>query len=408
MFRARDTALLLMFLVAVSAGRGAGAETVELVPERAASWGLRNVFAPFSVIFVGPSYWYGERTLKVDTTPPGAQLDLFYVRANFQKRYEQAQAPVTIALPTRIEAGPRDAVTVRAYLEGYKVQETTVAVSSRQELVQLDLSPLPNALKAVASAYFAGRGSLSLLTTQLAEVRLQNREGGFTVVLDQTANTPELASALSSVRNPYISAVSTQQLGEDLLVRVDTTALAQSEKVELRSRQGQDATRGLHEFTLDLVPPQGGENMVARAQAALARLDRRDVVGCPAVFDDAFRRSLDREALTRALVPRGGFTDPYLRAVMKRLGEISSDGSVTLEDGTRLNPAAPVELAAAMSQASEVKGYLALLRAFSRELDGPERAPETLRGLVAPELEPGAFAAALAGAEAQERSCRGQ
>ena len=97
-------AALLVFLIGVSAN--AGAETVQLVPESGASWGLRNVLAPFSVIFVGPSYWYGERTLKVDTTPPGAQLDLFYVRANFQKRYEQAQAPVTIELPTRIEAGP--------------------------------------------------------------------------------------------------------------------------------------------------------------------------------------------------------------------------------------------------------------------------------------------------------------
>jgi len=397
---------LWAFLIGVSAS--AGAETVQLVPQDGASWGLRNVFAPFSVIFVGPRYWYGDRTLKVDTTPPGAQLDLFYVRANFQKRYEQAQAPVTIALPSRIEAGPRDAVTVRAYLQGYKVQETTVAVSSLQDTVQLDLAPLPNALKAVASAYFAGRGSLSLFTTQLPEVRFQNREGGFTVVLDETADTPELANALASVSNPYIASVSTKQLGEDLLVRVDTTPLAQSEKVELRSRQGEDTARGLHEFSVDLVRPQGAESTVAQAQGALARLEQRDVVGCPAVFDDALRRSLNREALTRAVVPHGGFTEPYLRAAMKRLGEISPDGAVTLEDGTRLNPATPLELAAAMNQASEVKGYLALLRAFSRELDGPERAHETLRGLIAPELEPSLFASAVSGAEAQERSCRGQ
>jgi len=396
---------LLLLLVGVATR--SSAETIELIPESSASWSLRNVLAPLSVIFVGPSYWYGERTIKVDTTPPGAQLDLFYVRANFQKRYEQAQAPVTIALPTRIEAGPRDAVTVRAYLEGYKVQETTVAVSSRQDTVQLDLSPLPNLLKAVGSSYFAGRGSLSLLTTQQAEVRIQKRDGGFTVVLDQTASAPEVASALADVRNLYIGAVSTQQLGEDLLVRVDTTPLAQSEKVELRSRQGEDATRGLHEFAIDLVRSEGGENTVARAQTALARLDRRDATGCAAVFDDALRQSLNREALTRALVPRGAYTDPYLRAVMKRLGEISPDGAVTLEDGTRLTTAAPLELAAAMSQASEVKGYLALLRAFSRELDGPDRAPETLRGLMAPELDPAAFSAALAGAERTEKSCRG-
>ena len=36
------------------------------------------------------------------------------------------------------------------------------------------------------------------------------------------------------------------------------------------------------------------------------------------------------EVLSRALTPRGAFTDPYLRAAMRRLGEVSPGGVITL------------------------------------------------------------------------------
>jgi hypothetical protein len=392
--------------IAASFAASARAETIDLAPEDRASWGMRNVFAPLSSIVLGPNYWYGDRQIKVDTTPPGAALDLFYVRANFQKRYEKATAPVTIVLPSRIEAGPRDAVTIRAYLDGHKIQETTVRVESRQDEVQLDLAPLSNALKAVAHAYFGGRGSISLLTTQVPSVRVQDREGGFTVVLNETANTPELATALAAIQDPFISSVAAQQLGEDLLVRVELTPRAKTEKVEMRSRQGQDAARGLNEFAIDLVAAGAGSDSVTRAQAALAQIQPRDVTGCAAVLDDDLRSAIGDEALSRALAPRGAFTDPYLRAAMKRLGEVSPGGVITLVDGSKLDPASPIELAAAQSQAAEAKGYLALLDRFSRELDGPDGGRETLRGLIAPELEPAAFASVLSGAQARERSCR--
>jgi len=235
---------------------------------------------------------------------------------------------------------------------------------------------------------------------------VQDREGGFTVVLNETANTPELATALAAIQDPFISSVAAQQLGEDLLVRVELTPRAKTEKVEMRSRQGQDAARGLNEFAIDLVAAGAGSDSVTRAQAALAQIQPRDVTGCAEVLDDDLRSAIGDEALSRALAPRGAFTDPYLRAAMKRLGEVSPGGVITLVDGSKLDPASPIELAAAQSQAAEAKGYLALLDRFSRELDGPDGGRETLRGLIAPELEPAAFASVLSGAQARERSCR--
>ena len=53
-------------------------------------------------------------TVLVETSPAGAMLDLFYVRSNFQKRYEQAEAPARVVLPPRVEAGPRGMIGVGA------------------------------------------------------------------------------------------------------------------------------------------------------------------------------------------------------------------------------------------------------------------------------------------------------
>jgi len=127
-------------------------------------------------------------------------------------------------------------------------------------------------------------------------------------------------------------------------------------------------------------------------------------VGCARVFDDALREGLDAEALARALAPRGTFTDPYLRAAMKRLAELSPGARVQMLDGSTLT-SSPIELSAAMSQAAQARGFLALLRAFVREIETPSGRHDTLRGLVAPESSPEAFSEALLSAERRETSC---
>ncbi|MDH3212708.1 MAG: hypothetical protein OEM05_09510 [Myxococcales bacterium] len=402
-------ALLVILLLLPSAAAGdapdSEREIIELVPDQKAGAGSHSFLAPFwSLLRGGTGHWYGQRTLEVDTTPQGATLDVFYVRANFQKRFEQGESPATIVLPSRVEAGPRDTVTIRALLDGYREREVRIRVRSRQSAVRIDLAPLPNALVAVSHVYLAERAALAFLTTEALAFRLQKSNDGIAVILTQTANTPEADETIQGVSDALIAALKAQQLGEDLMVNVGLTDAARGE-VEVRSLQGFDPIRGLHSFTLNLVPADQGASGVRRARAALSRIGPRHVHGCALVFDESLRSQLEPADLARALAPKGAFTDPFLRAAMKRLGEVSPDGVVSLTDGSSYRVAAPIELAAAGNQAAEVRGYLALLRRFVAEL-GPElHRQEALRGLVAPEVGSARFAQVLDRAEARERRC---
>ncbi len=377
-------------------------EVVDLVPEESASFRLSRVFA-----WLRPGHNFEERTLTVETTPPGANLDLFYIRANFQKRYQQSVAPARVLLPRRFEAGPRDAVTVRAFLEGYRQREVTVRVSSPQDRIHLDLDPLPNELVRVGHTYFAGRTELAFLTREVLTVRVQERDGGFNVILAETARNAEARESLDGIRSPWIESVETLQLGEDLLVRVATTEPLTSAGLQLRSRQSRDDLRDLYVYSVDMVPGDGGADAVRRARAALARLGPAHVGACPLAFDEELRDALDGAALSRALAPRGAFTDPYLRAAMKRLGEISPGGRIAMLDGSRFDPASPIELAAALSQAAEASGYLALLRSFVGEMESGAHRRRALHSLLAPEVSPSRFQSALERAAGAEQRCRG-
>ena len=398
--------LALITLVLATRVAAAEEETVELIPDDRAGWSASNLLAPIRGLLRGdPDYWYEPRYLRVDTTPPGAVLDLFYVRSNFQKGYEQADAPVRVRLPRRIEAGPRDSVTVRALLDGFRQREVRIPVRSSQEEVVIDLEPLPNSLVALTHVYLAGRDSLGFLTKEALSFRVQKAPRGFQLVLNETALGIDASATLEGVHSPLIDSLEAQQLGEDLVVRVSLSEAARGAGVEPRSRQSFDPVRGLHGFSLDLTPPDAGALAVERARAALERIGPDAVAGCAAVWDATLREQLDPASLARALSTRGAFTDPYLRAAMRRLGELSPAGAVRLGDGTRFRVAAPIELMAAANQAHEVEGYLALLRRFVEELEPPVHRRETLRGLVAPELGPARFETVLDSADARERDC---
>ena len=399
----RGQGLLLAALLLAGAAR---AETVELIPDKRASWGPTNLFAPITGLFLGgPGYWYSQREIAIDTTPPGAVLDLFYVRRNFQKAYEQADAPVTVVLPSRIEADARDSVTIRASLPGYRQQEVHVKVRSRETVVMIDLEPLPNSLVAVAHVYLAGRASLDFLTKEALTFRVQKADDGYSLILTETGESPDSAATLEGVHSVFIESLRPQQLGEDLVVRIALTEQARAAGVEVRSRQAYDPIRRLHSFSFDLVPSDGGAEAVRRARAALADVRPQDVSGCAARFDESLREQLDHSALARALAPKGAFTDPYLRAAMKRLGEVAPDDAITLEDGTKFRASIPLELSAAASQAAEAKGYLALLRRFVALLEPPGERRETLRGLIAPEVGSARFGENVDQAERREREC---
>ena len=211
----------------------------------------------------------------------------------------------------------------------------------------IDLSPLPNTLVGFSHSWFAGRGSLNFLTQEALTFRLQQSSDGIGVVLTETGRSPAASEAMEGVSSALVEEVRAQQLGEDLVVRVALSERARSDAFETRSRQSVDPVRGLHLFALDFVPKDGGAGDVGRAREALARIDPGAASGCTLAFDRALRESLDPAALARALSPNGSYTDRYLRAALKRLGELSPGGVLHLADGSEFQSQPPIELTAA-------------------------------------------------------------
>jgi hypothetical protein len=392
---------LLLSVLALPASHGlASTNEVHLVPEDKAPWSPGRMFG-----FLRPGHNYGDRRIAVETTPSDAVLDLYYVRAGFQKRYEQVGAPATVVLPSRSEATKRDTVTIRASAEGWKAKEVTLRVRGSEERLLIELEPLSNTLHAVAHTYFGGRGSLSFLTKEAPQVRLQKGKDSLQVALHETARGEGLEASFAQVRSPLVAGLAAQQLGDDLLVRVALPQGTSGEALELRSRQSHDAISDGYLFSLEMVPAGGDGAPVAEAQAALAQLRRQDVSGCALVFDDTLRASLEPADLARALAPRGAFTDPYLQAAMKRLGEVGEGGRIRMLDGSEYAPGNPIELSAAMSQASQARGFLAALRRFVSLLEPESQRRVALRSLVAPQLGAVAFDEFMDAAQAAESSC---
>lgn len=383
-------------------------ELLDMSPETPAAWSFRYLAAPVISLFRGPAYMYAERRVRIDTTPARGFVDLFYVRSGFQKRYEQAEAPVIVLLPSRLAAGPRDSFKIRAFAEGYQQRSVSFRMSDRFDEVHIDLEPLPNLLDRIAHRYFAGRSSISFLTREFLSFRLQEADDGFSVILTQTAMSDAAREGVDTLRSPLVEEAYGQQLGEDLMVKIVVAPRLRGGAIELRSRQGYDAPRDLHEFTIDMVPADSAAESVAAALEALAAIAEADVSGCALSFDDAMRAGLDAGELARALRPEGDFTDRYLRAAMRRLGELSVDGVVDFTDGMQLRPKRPIELEMAISNGAYARGYLALLRSLVERLEGASGdAAEALRGLLAPEMPAGRFDDLLLDAGAAEARCVG-
>lgn len=400
------TVLSLGAAIAAEEDSFADAEVIDMTPDDPVGWSLRNVIAPVISLFQGGlGYYYDPREVRIDTTPSNGFVDLFYVRRNFQKRFEQAQTPVIVLLPPRIKAGPRDALTIRAFREGYKQKSITIPVASRDDEILLNLEPLPNTLVVLSHRYFAERSSLVFLTSESPTFRIQETIGGFTMIMSETARSPEAAASLEGIRSPMLDGAFAQQLGEDLVVKVQYAPGVAKDQFELRTRDERDAARDLFGFSLDIIPIKGSGEAIANAKAALAGLKSSTVRGCALLFDSQLRERLGVGELARALTPKGAFTDPYFRAAMRRLGELSANGKVEFLAGNAYRPEVPIELEAALIQSAEARGYLALLRGFVDHMEKKAYREVALRSLIAPELDAVSFSAIMNAAEAQEKSC---
>jgi len=404
MANTRPIGFLLLTLIALPA-TAEEREIIDLIPTKRSGWTAGRLFAPITGLFMGgPSYWYGERTLEIDTRPPGASLDLFYVRENIQRRFERAESPILLRLPTRIEAGSRDSVVIRAILNGHLHQEVQIEVRSRKTQLTIELAPLPNRLEAMTHRHLAQRGSLKFLTSEAAKFRLQKMSDGFSIVLTETGHSEDAFESMRGVSSDNIKSLRAEQLGADLVVRVQLHDATQN-RPDLRLTQGYDAARELHQFTIELVPTEGNAVVLARSGEALKRVQHSSVFGCALDFDRSMRSQLDPEALSRALAPSSGFLDRHLQSTLQRLGELSPDGLITLIDGSKFRPSIPLDLAAASAQSAEAIGVLSLLRAFIAELEPTKQRRNALRGVIAPELDSEHFDAIFEIAEDLERRC---
>jgi hypothetical protein len=252
--------------------------------------------------------------------------------------------------------------------------------------------------------HLSRRGSLKFLTSEVAKFRIQEMSDGFSIVLTETSRSEDASEIMREISSDNIKSLRAEQLGEDLVVRVQIHAAAQN-KLDLRSTQGYDTSRELHRFSIELVPTEGNAAALARSDEALNRVQRSRVFGCALDFDRSMRSQLDSEALTRALAPSSGFLDRHFQSALRRLGELSPDGLITLVDGSKFRPSIRLDLAAANAQSAEAIGFLSLLRAFIAELEPVEYRRNALRGVIAPQLDSERFDAIVEIAEDLERRC---
>ena len=132
--------LALALLVALPGpARGREPDEISLVPKESVGWGLRNMGAGFTAVFGRYNYWYADRFVTIETVPADSQLQLYYLRSNFQKIFVRAEAPVRAELPARIQTTNKDHVIVRASANGFKTKEATYPAAEMPEMIVLKL-----------------------------------------------------------------------------------------------------------------------------------------------------------------------------------------------------------------------------------------------------------------------------
>ena len=392
------SALLWSPLVAVTAAPAPDGvpPVVDLIPAERAAWTPKNVLVGLSGMFGGWSYWYAERTMEVETVPPDAVLGLYYLRQNFQKRFERADAPAMVLLPARADTTGKDAVRIHATANGYLAKDVSFSSRDVPKRVTITLSALPNSLVFLGQTSFAGRTTLTLRTTEQPEVRLSKttRSSGFTIALTRTAL--KLAGPTSGT-GARLRSIDATQIGEDAVVRVETDG----PDVEVRSKQSFDPVSSQYVSVFDLVRPGATAPSDAEIRARLDSTAFTPNAVCDARYAEVLRARLGEAALSDALRPSGGITDLYRREAMLRLGRYR-DGTVRTEAGETLRTGSSLELALALQSAASVEGFLAMLGALARSEPQPA---DALRSLIAPQLTAAEFAPVYEAAEETRASC---
>lgn len=395
----RCTAFLvtLLLVLGVAGADERVAEEVRLIPKHPADWGLRNVAAAFTSVLGAWNYWYAENVVLIDTVPSDASIELFYVRANFQKMFVRARPPVRVSLPSRIQATSRDALIVRVSAPGFRVRKETYKIGGTPDKLVMALEPVPNSLVSLSHGHIGGRTTLTLRTTEKPQFRVRKSRhfAGFNLVLTETA------TRLESEQLPtggLVRSLQATQLGEDLVLRVET----RDPDFDVRSRGGYDPIRSEHLFTLDLTELDSRAPSPERVSREIAAVAFTFGDPCHERFESALRDDLEPERVARAFQSPGTLADLYRRQAMRALGRLDR-GRVRTVAGERFRTGSPLEFELALQSAAQIEGYLALLGAFARSKEDPAT---VLRSLVAPDMHPDAFAPVYKQAEDTWRGCR--
>jgi hypothetical protein len=374
----------------------ADVEHIELYPPEQVMWTPRNLVAGVTSVVGLYGYWYRAKEVMIETVPADANVSLYYLRGNFQKRFERVRAPIVVDLPSRINSSSADTFRYRVTKDGYLVVEDRFKVHNVPDKLLVELSPLPNSLVFLGQTHLANRTTLTLRTSEEPQVRMAkgSNSKGFTVALTETANKLE---EVPDLKAGFLAGVEVQQLGEDLLLRVATTR----EGLEVRSRSSRDPVRREHVITLDLVPP--GTRMVTPDQISreLAAIPFTGPTRCDLRFESVLRQSLDHTVVKRSFRGSAPLIEYYQKEAMRKLGRLDR-GRVKDTSGKTWRIGSPIEFEMAMQSASEIRGYLGLLGVIARRQDEPST---FLRSLLAPEMPQSEFESINKAANRAYRAC---
>ena len=369
---------------------------VELIPTERAAWTPKNMAIGVTSVLGGWKYWYEDRKIAVETVPAEAELSLYYLRSNFQKRFERAESPAVVTLPPRVDMTERDAVKFHAFANGYLAEERSFEAQKVPDKVVIELHALPNNLVFLGHTELAGRTSLIMRTTEQPEVRMSKNTSlvGFQVALTKTAMKLE---GKPPKGGGHVASLDAVQVGEDAIVRIGTDAA----DLEVRSKQSFDPVRQQYVYVFDIVSPGATAPSDAQIRAQLDALAFAPNTGCDQRYAAVLREQVGDSELADAFRPSGELADLYRREAMMRLGRFQ-EGTVKTDAGETLHTGSSLELALALQSAPRVDGYLALLGAFARSEPQPDNA---LRSLVAPARSPADFEPIYAAAESARKDC---
>ncbi|HEY8122824.1 MAG TPA: hypothetical protein VII78_15990 [Myxococcota bacterium] len=394
--RFRALGALALTLTALLSVAAIAEERVALVPERPPPWRISRALAGLR------DGARAARELRVETAPPGAQLELAYLRDGAQLALARGVAPLVALLPAAALTGDGDRVVVRAQLPGFAEREIDQAALRAESTLRIALTPLPAGLRAISLLELADRSRLTLRSDRPLGARLTPTEQGWRLVLADAAFDARIEAAVAGLRGNAIEGAALKPVASDVMLELTI----REDGRELRLAQESEPVRGVGRLSLEWLPADGGAGALARVHRALARLGARSLDACAESFERTLCDALGSQALARALAPSGAFSDAYVVLALERLAALSPRGEIALRDGSRLRIDGSAARALAVARAPEVRGLLVALRELSAALAPAGASEAALQAWIAPESARDEFVAAYARAVQAEASCR--